>query len=813
MEKIFIVPYCHADWAWTFTRRWHEKRYILVFEELLDIIKRYPDFRWYMDTYITQLEPFLKARPLRIGELKKRVSEGKIGVCGTFTNLRPSMVGEETQIRDIIIGKRKFKNLFPDANLEVYAGTVDVSVGHPQMPQMLKLGEYRYFRFWRPHAPLSFKKIPLEFYWIGIDGSKILCSRGCYSGINYSQNLYENFKKEVEEEKELLRTEVRWVSCGMDDTRPLRTPYKDEKIPLFEFIRKWNKKEESKIRFATPIEYFKEIEKYKIPEIKGTLDPCEVSYNAGWGGNYGLFYLRQENEKNLIEAEKWFSIGSIYGYKKDEKIFTELWENHLLSCAHATQWLFEEDFQEIYKKALFVKLKCEDIKQNAMKYLLSLISFKKKDDFVIFNSLPYERREKVYLTISFPTGVSSFHLIDGKNKKLPFQIIDVNEKLEKKWEYKILTKVNLPSSGFTTVSVIPEKFYKKPLRKIDFEIKFEDSEIVEVNYKKEKYSTTVENSFGKINLYKVNTKKGSLHVGPITGKEEVKWKGVEIKNDGEIFTFYYSEGKIGNHEVRRKILVYKDEPKIEIETEIFWKKEDGFLTIEFPKVFKGKIYGDTPFAVEEKNIEEEIYGDFKKVGIERQRENMFYAKSFINYTDGKKSISYINTDATHYYVSFDKSIGNILLNGITYRPGWERFINKTAIGEGVHRFTSFLIFHAGKWNRVNLPFLSRCLLTKPEIVFAETQCKKSKFPGSFSFFEIKNKNLILTSFYKEKNWYFLRFYESEGKKTDTEIVFPMKVKEIYKVNFMGKKMEKLNPGREIKIKIKPWEIVTLKIKF
>jgi len=41
-RKIFIVPYCHADWAWKFTRRWHEKRYVLVFEEVLAILEKHP---------------------------------------------------------------------------------------------------------------------------------------------------------------------------------------------------------------------------------------------------------------------------------------------------------------------------------------------------------------------------------------------------------------------------------------------------------------------------------------------------------------------------------------------------------------------------------------------------------------------------------------------------------------------------------------------------------------------------------------------------------------------------------------------------
>ena len=271
MKKTLIVPYCHADWAWTFTRRWHEKRYVLVFEEVLDILKKHSEFRWYMDIYITQLEPFLRTKPERVEELKERIRQGKIDICGTFTNLRPSMVGEETQIRDIIIGKEKYKKLFPKANLSVYASTVDVSVGHHQMPQLLKLSGYKYLRFWRPHTALSVKRIPFEFHWAGIDGSKILCSRGSYGGFNYDKNLPENFKKEISYDNELSTTGIRWISMGADDARPLRTPYQDKKIPIFDFIKKWNEKEKISLKFATPLEFFEEIAKEKNPSLYGEM--------------------------------------------------------------------------------------------------------------------------------------------------------------------------------------------------------------------------------------------------------------------------------------------------------------------------------------------------------------------------------------------------------------------------------------------------------------------------------------------------------------------------------------------------------------
>lgn len=810
-KKVFIVPYCHADWAWTWTRRWHEKRYVLVFDEVLDVLKKHPEYRWYFDTYKTELEPFLKQKPEKLEELKQRITEGKIAVCGTHTNLRPSMTGEETQIRDILAGREKYRRLFPKADLTVYASTVDVSLGHPQIPQILKKSGYKYFRFWRPHTALSAKKIPLEFYWEGPDGSKVLCSRGCYSGFCYSENLKENFIKEIEQDRDLSPTGIRWLSMGMDDTRPMRNPYEDKKIPVFDFIKKWNRAEKTTVGFATPVEYFKEIEKEVLPEVEGSLDPCEVCYNVGWGGSNGLFYLRQENEINLTEAEKWTAATSLMGCKEDFKDINGLWEKNLLACAHATQWLFEKDFEEIMHTALYVKHACRMIKEKSLSFLTGKISGNRDAEFVVFNPLCRRREEKVFLDVTFPVENKGFTLTDGRGKNIPFQVMDTNREAgEKIFEYRIMAKVNLPAGGYNTVSVRKVTPDKKTIKKAPFSVTMNDSEIVEVSAYGEKYRTSPENSFGRMRLYKIDTTKGQLHVGPVTGTEDVRWERTEKTDDGEIFARYRSHGKAGKHDIERTMFVYKDEARIEFHTQVDWKKEDGFLTLEFPKVFEGRLYGDFPFGVEEKRMDSE---PFDRSFIERQRENLFFAKSFINHTVKKKSISYVNYDATHCYLLSKNSIGNILLNSVTKMKGWERFVNKTMMAEGRHRFVSHLIFHSGDWRKYNLPAQAERVVRPPEVLHFDGAGKR-ELPSVFSFFSVSPSSLITTAFYRQGKNYVLRFYEPEGRRTSAEIRFFKALKKVIKTDMENNVIEDVQVrGNSVRLNVNPCEIVTLHIRF
>jgi len=780
-------------------------------DDVLDILKEHPDFRWYVDTYITQAEPFLRLRPERYGELKKQISEGKIGIGGTFTNLRPSMVGEETQVRDITIGKNKYRELFPHADLSVYAGNVDVSVGHPQMPQMLSLAGYKYLRFWRPHQALSRKSVPLEFFWKGLDGSKILSSRGCYSGFNYIKNLFVNLRKDIAEEQCLSPSGIRWISQGGDDSRPLRIFTDNKVIPIFDFMKQWNKQEPIPLGFATPLEYFQELEKWKraIPVLSGSLDPCEVCYNVGWGGSEGLFSLRQENEIHLTEAERWLSIASFFGHSSHEKEMRLLWEKHLLTCAHATQWLFEEDFQEIHRTAVYVQLESDRLKEGALSFLKNIISTKENSEVILFNSLACAREAKVLLVVSFPKGAQRLSLMDGKRRNIPFQVKSINEKVGNTWEYEIMARVKVPPFGYNTISGVRAKPKPVKVGRLPLAVSFEDSYITAVETGSERYAATRDNSFGDLKLYRVDTTKGAMHVGPITGKQAVKWEQTKIMEDGGIYSRYRSLGKVGEHKVRRDTIVYKDEPRIEFQITVDWVGDDGFLTLEWPVLFRGKIYGDFPFGVEEKDIETQVYDG----SIERQRKNLFFAKSFLNYTNGKKSVSYLNVDATHYYILLEHAVGNILLNSVTHRPGWERYVNEKNLAEGRHTFTSHLIFHPGNWRTVKLPAVAQSLFRGPAKVWLNNLAFKGSLPPIHSFLSLSPDNLIITGFYRQGGNFILRCYESAGKNTKGRLKLPAGVKEVKKVDLEGNVLSSFKLRNTIPLEVKPREIVTLQFSF
>lgn len=813
-KRVFIVPYCHCDWAWTANRRWHEKRYVLVLEEVLGILRERPDFRWLLDGYVTLLELFRRVRPAAYEELKQRVLEGKVQVGGSFTNLRPSMVGEETQIRDLAYGREVLAELFPGADLSVYSGTLDVSVGHPQVPQLLTQFGYSHLRFWRPHDALCAKGIPLEFCWDGLDGSRIVCARGRYDcdAFNSTEGLSEKLEDEVSFEEALSPSGIRWVTQGADDCRPLRT-YQDALIPLFEFIDEWNAHTSVPLAFASPTEFFRALKDSgtPLPVVAGTLDPCDVCFNAGWGGSHGLFWFRQKNDAALTDAETWQSLASTLGHPYEQGGLRRLWESHLKTCAHATQWLFEDDFEEMRSIAADVRSESRRIKRAALDAVKGLVATDERTEYVLFNPLPFERDALVKLPFSLLEQTPWFRLMDGRGQEIPFQIRESNEVAHRLWEFETSARVALPALGYTAVSLVRGEPSKRE-GDDSLSVEFEGSALTRVRAGQIAYTTEADNSFGEVKLYRVDTTKGVLHVGPIVGIEAVLWEDTQMKEDGHLLSRYESRGRIGDHRIARDILVRKDEPVIEFHLKVVWAKEDGFLTLEWPLPFEGTLWGDTPFAVEEKDLSREPFGPLPASrfdNLERQRPGQFFAKSFVSHSDGARSITYFNWDATHYYLRSEASVGNLLLNSITHRPDWERFINRSALAEGTHRFTAYLMFHPGDWRQAHLPRKAQELLGGIERVPVDGAAQGRLGPSG-SFLSLSPANLVMTALYREGDWFIVRFYEAAGEPTHAALELPFAPQCVERIDLGGNVLGSLRCGKRIGLDIRPWEIVTLR---
>lgn len=160
-RTVWLWHYMHADWQWEQSRHWHEERYALAVNMALDLMHQDPEFCYYFDTASELFSAVAQQMGDRMEELRARVREGRIRVVSAqVANTRPTQVGgAETYIRNLQLGRVYFEQHLPPTDTSLFH-SVDIAIGHVQMPQLLTLAGFKYYKAWRPHGPMNALGIP-----------------------------------------------------------------------------------------------------------------------------------------------------------------------------------------------------------------------------------------------------------------------------------------------------------------------------------------------------------------------------------------------------------------------------------------------------------------------------------------------------------------------------------------------------------------------------------------------------------------------------------------------------------------------------
>ena len=833
--KIYVIPYSHSDWAWTYTRQWHEERYTVVFNEVLDIMQTDPDYKWYFDTENEQLAPFREKHPERMDELRRRVHEGRVGIAGgTVTNPHPHRVSGETLIRNLVLGRRYFAREFPGVDLSALTLN-DVIIGYSQLPQIIAKAGYKYYWTTRPGTALDQKGIPREFWWEGIDGSRLLCARGSYGGLASTDYLNEDWESAVVKlvGNEILprmrwsQTKRVWLARGADDIRPLRTG-NERPLDIIGLVRKWNQRENTPMRFATPLDYFRDLAELgdKIPVVKGIVDTVGWSYWYGQIGNESLRVWRVKSDEMLLTAEKLTAILPPNTALSDE--LNQLWWDMLTTCPHATLWLFEEDYQKMLRKAHRVYFDAQASVADSLLTLADKIDAKGAGEpIVAFNPLSWERTDNLVVHKSFPKrGTRRVQIATPEGKVVPHQLLSPETHGDGSLrESDLVFSADVPSLGYATFYLTEmgesdEAGYgiePKELHALEndfLKLTFDAGRLLSL-YDKEtqmEHINADECSAGDLRFHVIEDT-GPYHFGPVIDTLKMEVQQSQLLEAGLVRSRAHIQGNIGEHQVEQDIILHKNSRRVDFVTKIESAGGDGFFRVYFPIAYEGKIVGDVPFAVEERDVTSEPYGT-----LERHRENVFYASHWADYFTAEHGLAlFIEGGQQGYYFDPEKRVlGHTLLKTIVHpQRGWERFETRLREGKGAQIFSYALYPHAGDWKDAKLYRQSLEYHSATRSLWKLRRLPDATLPEDHSFLTVKPENVVLSAFYQDGDALILRLYETGGTSAEAEVILPFAAKSVTSTNFLGEPSETesaIQIQRDVvKFQIKPWEIITLSI--
>lgn len=453
VPTIYLVPHTHYDAIWVFNKEdYFHINIEFILKQAVDLIKANSGYKFTIEqTYL--LEQVESNYPSLFADITRLIKEKRMEIAGGQYLLSDVMLPHgETLIREIFKGKRYIREKFGQ---DVVVGWGADEFGfNAQWPQILLGCGYKYFAFRRGVDESK----PSEFWWEGLDGSRILCHwmpLGYRAGLDLTklQNSY------VELEKYAATNHILMPS-GSGVTLP-----QPETVDV---VRKWNydiqnkdncihnnlmndtssaatvtatsssissgdNRKKPKIIISTPLEYFTALEKdqqnTEFAIRKGEMYSGRLSevFPDCTSSRMWIKQGSKEYENLLLTLERWHALCELEGV--DHDVFdrlTNYWNRLLFIVMHDAlpgtgideiyneiRQIFESDIEAIRKLVI-----------HCLKQLSSHFHRHGDGDLMVFNSLSWKVKNWVECVLEFDQ--SRIRGIASLKSDSPFHTNDPN---------------------------------------------------------------------------------------------------------------------------------------------------------------------------------------------------------------------------------------------------------------------------------------------------------------------------------------------------------------------------------------------------
>ena len=172
--EIVIVPHTHWDREWYHPLSVFQERLVRFLDALIDLLDREPALRhFHLDGQAALLDDYAALRPEREDDLRRLVTEGRLGVGPWFTQMDEFLTSGESQIRNLEWGRDRAAAWGAPLPVDGPAcGYLPDQFGHiGQMPQLLRMAGIGRAIVWRG-VPFAIDRA--TFRWRAPDGSEVL---------------------------------------------------------------------------------------------------------------------------------------------------------------------------------------------------------------------------------------------------------------------------------------------------------------------------------------------------------------------------------------------------------------------------------------------------------------------------------------------------------------------------------------------------------------------------------------------------------------------------------------------------------------
>jgi len=475
---LHLLPHSHTDIGYTDLQTRVAKNHVEYLDRVVEFCRAtdgYPDeakFRWNIEVSWA-LQNYIRTRPPeKVQALLDLLKSGRVELSAWYLQLSDLFAHEEL-IRAVLLAREYSR----DHGFELRAAmNNDVTGFSWAAPQILSQVGVRYFTTGinetRSRAPL---RRPNPFYWQSPDGSRVLHWNGeHYLFANYELLLHEGLEKslpkvvgylaKLEARGDFPYEEIAFhISGYVTDNCPPRKELSDR-------VREWNAKwAYPKLRLATMSRFFEAFEKKYAKTIP--------AYKLGWpdywtdGAGSTAFEtgLNRLAHNDLLTAEKLAAVAglSVRGWTYPADEIREAYERTMLFDEHTWgAWNSIDDPESEFARgqwtiksahAYEAREIARSVTSKSLSALLPLIPNGGSFALAVFNPLSWERSDIVRVDLPAPLveKKGKFKLLEKKGgAEISYQIIDKGTLL--------FQSGPIPPLGYAVYTIVPDVLPSPP---------------------------------------------------------------------------------------------------------------------------------------------------------------------------------------------------------------------------------------------------------------------------------------------------------------------------------------------------------------
>ena len=577
--------------------------------------------------------------------------------------------------------------------------------------------------------------------------------------------------------------------------------------------------------YGTTKEYLSWLKSRDLSNVPVWNDELYLEYHRGtYTTQANMKKYNRLSEITLTNAEKFSSLSNLlFKGKYRSNNLEEAWHGAMFNQFHdilpgSSIREVYIDATKTYKHSLEIgNFVTSEAIENISKNINT--SFVKDDKpVVVFNPLSWVRKDIVQLEL--PEGdINNYAVYKSDGKEIPSQMVNEDTYKNKilfiaedvpSYGYKVYylkqeSKPSLSENGLSSNNIIENEYFKI--------IVDSDNGWIKSIYDKINNKEILAGEGNRLQLLEDKpTAWDAWNIGWTGIEFPMNFKKIEVKENGPVRTVlsvYHDYLKPGvvkdfptenfpNSFFRQDIILYKGIDRIDFLTDVDWWEDKTMLKVEFPLTVQDTVATyEIPYGTITRSTQRDTKWNKARFEVSAIR--------WADVSNNGYGVSLLNNSKYGYDVK-----DNIMRLSLLRSPKWP---DPTA-DRGEHQIEYSLYPHNGNWKEANT--VNKGYNFNYKLVPFITDVHKGTMPAEYSFVKMNAPNLILTTFKKAEDTdaYIFQWYESEGKDTESEIVFPEDPQKVFLSNFMEEDGEPLKfDGKKLKINTPKNSVMTIKVYF